>query len=619
LSRVGRVRAAELGANVSGRAGASFLVWAPRCASVGVKLLKDGSRIFPMERTDDGYFRAWVDGASAGDLYFYNLDGTEDRPDPASRFQPEGVHGPSCIVDPAAFRWRDKGWKGIPLSRAIFYELHVGTFTPEGTFEAAVAKIPYLKELGVTVVEIMPVAQFPGTRNWGYDGADLYAVQNSYGGPEAFRTLVNACHRAGLAVCLDVVYNHFGPEGNYLHRYGPYFTPKYRTPWGEAINYDDAESDHVRRFVIDNGLRWVTEYHIDALRLDAVHGIFDFGATHILEEMNEKVRERARELGRRVHVIAESDLNDSRLIRPREQGGYGLDAQWSDDFHHAVHVCLTGERTGYYADFRGAPDIAKALRDGFVYDGKYSPFRRRRHGDSVADLDSRRLVVCVQNHDQVGNRALGERLSALTDFRRQKLAAVLLLLSPNTPLVFMGQEYGETRPFLYFIEHGDPSLVRAVREGRMKEFDSFGWSEIPDPGAKRTFAASKLGWPDLALGESGFLWTLHRDLIRMRKRFLRSGRTVLVGSGAQGRWISWRHGPPDDLGLCVVVSLLERVQEIRPPFGGRSFSEVLNTENPRYGGRSRRVETSGKRLRMPPLCAWVGRAAGRAGRRPSSP
>ncbi len=537
-----------------------------------------------MSKDQEGYFYVEVPGDLSGAKYVYVLDGVKERPDPASRFQPEGVHGPSAVVDPGAHSWKDHEWKGLALRDMIFYEVHVGTFSPEGTFQAIIDKIPYLQRLGITCLEIMPVAQFPGGKNWGYDGVGLYAVQNSYGGPDALKKLIDACHLGGIAVCLDVVYNHLGPEGNYLHDFGPYFTPKYHTPWGDAINYDDRLSDPVRRFVIENALFWIREYHVDALRLDAVHGIFDFSATHILRELNEAVQALADDSGRAVHVIAESDLNDSRIIRPEPQGGHGLSAQWSDDFHHAVHSVLTGERQGYYEDFGKIGDIAKAVEDGFVYDGIYSTFRGRRHGNPVRDLDREKLVVCVQNHDQVGNRASGDRLSTLVDFEQQKLAALLLLLSPATPLLFMGQEYGERTPFHYFIDHSDPDLVRAVREGRKREFAHFGWTEIPDPAAEKTFLDSKLRW-DFPEGSPGSrLWILYRDLIRIRSRRLLGSRFCRTRCDAQNRWMALEYAEKGPIRLGILISFAQESRRIPSPFGKGRFSEILHTCRERYGG-----------------------------------
>lgn len=497
----------------------SFWVWAPHASRLELVLFSGREeaerRVLQSER--DGYFSLRVPGLGPGANYAYSVDGSPPLPDPASRYQPEGVHGPSQVVD-LAFPWTDSEWKGMPLEKFIIYELHIGTFTPEGTFDAACERLGYLKELGVTAVEVMPVAQFPGTRNWGYDGAQLFAVQNSYGGPTAFQRFVNACHEHGLAVILDVVYNHLGPEGNYLHQYGPYFTDKYKTPWGPAINYDGRGSDAVRHFVISNSLQWVCDFHVDALRLDAVHGIFDFSAKHILAEVKEAVDEAAARLGRAVYVIAESDLNDVRIIEERGRGGYGLDAQWSDDLHHSIHALLTGERDGYYLDFGSPAHLAKALAKTFVYDGCYSLYRQRRHGSDASQMPGNKFVVCMQNHDQVGNRLLGERISTLVSREAQRLAAALVLCSPYIPLIFMGEEYGEQRPFLYFISHGDEALARAVREGRRREFSAFQWKgEMPDPQAEQTFLASKLNWAALAEERHREHLAFYKRLIELRK------------------------------------------------------------------------------------------------------
>jgi len=590
------------GANLEKDGTVSFVVWAPRCEKIELHLINhDGSRLVEMRKDPLGYFRVRASGVRPGDRYFFRLNGTEDRPDPASRYQPEGVHGPSCVVDSAAFSWTDQAWKGIAFRDLIFYELHIGTFTPEGTFESAIRKLPYLKRLGITCVEIMPIAQFPGSRNWGYDGVGLYAAQNSYGGPEGFKKFVDACHREELAVCLDVVYNHLGPEGNYLHGYGPYFTKKYRTPWGDALNYDDQDCEPVRQFVIENALYWVSEYHVDSLRLDAIHGIFDSSPTHILRDLNERVESLARVLGREIHVIAESDLNDSRVIRPYHEKGYGLAGQWSDDFHHAVHGCLTGERNGYYSDFSGVADIAKALSDGFVYDGRYSAFRQKIHGNPVKDLDPRKLVVCVQNHDQVGNRAWGDRLSTLTDVEREKIAAVLLILSPNTPLLFMGQEYGEKAPFQYFIDHGDPDLVRAVREGRTREFASFGWKEIPAPESEKTFFDSRLTWKDRE-GTHAEIWHLYQTLMTLRKERLGRSRLSGVYFDEEKQWLAFEY----DEGMKVLVSFLDRPQEIVLPFHAGVSREILNTRRWGTCGRVSEIGKDGKTLCLPSRCAWVG-------------
>jgi maltooligosyltrehalose trehalohydrolase len=478
-----------------------------------------------MERDDLGYWRS-VSDAQPGAKYFYRLDGDRERPDPASRFQPEGVHGPSEIVDVQGFRWTDAQWKAPALDETVLYELHVGTFTPEGTFGAVIPHLDRLAELGVTTIEIMPLAQFPGARNWGYDGACPYAVQNTYGGPVQLQNFVNAAHARGLAVALDVVYNHLGPEGNYLGEFGPYFTDHYRTPWGAALNFDGPESDEVRHFFVQNALGWLEHFHLDALRLDAIHGIFDASAFPFLAEVSAAVEALSVRLGRQIHLIAESDQNDARVLRSGEDGGFGMQGVWSDDFHHAVHTLVTGERFGYYADFGEIQHLTKTLKNGWCYAGQYSCYRRRKHGNSPPRTSASRFVVFNQNHDQVGNRAFGERLSQLISFEKLKLAAGITLLSPFTPLLFMGEEYGETAPFQYFTSHGDRELAEAVRRGRRADFKSFEWAEqVPDPQAESTFLASKL---NQALAEDEphrTLRRLYRTLLCFRREH-RLSRTV---------------------------------------------------------------------------------------------
>lgn len=495
-----------------------FTVWAPLRDRVDVKIVSPEVRIVPMEKDERGYWRVEIRNVFSEAQYLYRLDNEQERPDPASRYQPYGVHGPSQVVDHAAFTWEDREWNGVQLLDFILYEIHAGTFTQEGTFDAIIPHLDYLKELGITAIELMPVAQFPRTRNWGYDGVYPYAVQNSYGGPEGLKRLVNACHQKGLAVALDVVYNHLGPEGNYLWEFGPYFTEKYRTPWGDAVNFDGPCSDEVRNYFIGNALYWITDYHIDALRIDAIHGIFDFSAKHFLHELGEEVHGRAKELGRLVYVIPESDQNDVRVINPVENGGYGLDAQWNDDFHHCLHTLLTGERMGYYEDFGKTEHMVKALREGFVYSGQYSKFRKRRHGNSSRDRPPHQFVVFSQNHDQVGNRMLGERLSSLVSFEQLKLAAGVTLLSPYVPLLFMGEEFGETAPFLYFVSHTDAGLVQAVRKGRKEEFAHFGWEgEVPDPAAEATFLNSKIDLERRHYDRHQTLLGFYKSLLRLRK------------------------------------------------------------------------------------------------------
>jgi maltooligosyltrehalose trehalohydrolase len=509
----------NIGTNYTRDGKCEFVVWAPLLKDVTLKLLSPVEQIIPLKKDKKGYWASEVDNVSAETLYLYRLENEKDRPDPASHFQPEGVHGPSQAVDHNSFNWEDDSWEGIPLSDMIIYELHVGTFTSDGTFGGVISQIPELIGLGINAIEIMPVAQFPGERNWGYDGTYPFAVQNSYGGPEGFKRLVNYCHKNGLAVILDVVYNHIGPEGNYLWDYGPYFTDKYKTPWGMAINFDDAFSNEVRNYFIENALHWFKNYHIDALRLDAIHGISDLSAIPFLQELAEKVENLSSVEGRKFYLIAESDLNDSRVIKPRKSGGYGIDAQWCDDFHHSVHTLLTGEKDGYYIDFGRIGHLVKSLREGFVYSGEYSEYRKRNQGNSSKYIPAEQFVVFSQNHDQIGNRMFGERLSNLVSFESLKLAAGIVLFSPYIPLLFMGEEYGEDVPFLYFVSHSDKELIEAVRKGRREEFKSFSWdNEPPDPQSADTFLKSKLSSLKKKNGNHNVLLNFYKFLINLRKK-----------------------------------------------------------------------------------------------------
>ena len=469
----------------------TFRVWAPRCRSIDVVI--EGRKPEALTSREDGLFERTLSGVGAATRYQYRLDGERYRPDPVSRFQPEGVHGPSVVVDAARFPWTDQGFRGHALADLVFYELHVGTFTATGTFEAVIPHLPHLVELGITAIELMPVAEFPGSRNWGYDGVHLFAPQSTYGGPRGLRRLVDAAHGHGLSVFLDVVYNHLGPEGNYLGEYGPYFTDRYRTPWGNAINFDGPDSEGVRRHFVENARSWVRDFHIDGLRLDAIHSIFDASPLHILTEIAAAVRDEGQALDRPAHVAAESHDNDRRIVQPAAAGGLGLDAVWSDDFHHAIHCRLTGEKTGYYCDFAGGRGLARAVAEGFAFQGEHSEHFGRPRGTPSADLGGERFVICLQNHDQVGNRAVGDRLSAIVPFAAVKMAAALMFVTPALPLLFMGEEYGETSPFQYFVSHLDPALVEAVRKGRAEEFRSFGWEgAIPDPSEPATFLRSRL-------------------------------------------------------------------------------------------------------------------------------
>lgn len=496
----------------------TFHVWAPGAQQVETHLL-DSDRYITMQRDRAGYFTCHVDGVMPGARYYYRLDGEKERPDPASRSQPEGVHGPSQVVDPD-FKWGDAGWQPPSLRNSVIYELHVGTFTTEGTFDAIINYLPYLVELGVTTLQIMPVAQFPGARNWGYDGVQLYAPHHDYGGVDGLKRLVNACHQQGLAVLLDVVYNHLGPEGNYLWDYGPYFTDRYHSAWGDSINLDGPQSDPVRRFFMENAVYWLDQFHIDGLRLDAIHALYDTSARPFVSELAAHAQDWAARHNRSVHIIAESHDNDRRLTLSREANGLGLNAQWLDDLHHMIHIILTGEDQGYYLDYQDFSLLPKVLTESFAYTGQYSQVWQRRHGTSARDIPADRFIVSTQTHDQVGNRMLGERLSQLTDFDGLKLAAALMLCSPYVPMLFMGEEYGETAPFLYFISHEDPDLVKAVREGRAKEFAAFKWqAEPPDPHAATTFMRSKLDHRLHWTGDHAVLYALYRELIGLRRQY----------------------------------------------------------------------------------------------------
>ena len=498
----------------------SIEVWAPRAERVD---LDTGDRVLPMRRAErDGWWLAEVLAAMSGtDLeYSFRLDGGPPRPDPRSRRQPHGVHGPSR-TDAAAFPWTDSNWQGRPLRGAVIYELHIGTFTPEGTFDSAIARLDYLVELGIDFVEVMPVAAFNGKHGWGYDGVGLWAVHEPYGGPEALRRFIDACHARELGVLLDVVYNHLGPSGNYLAEFGPYFTDAHVTPWGPAVNLDGAGSDEVRAYLVDNALYWLRENHLDGLRLDAVHALADNRAVHVLEELSIAVDELAERTGRQLHLIAETDRNDPRTVTPRRHGGLGIHAQWSDDFHHALHSALTGERQGYYCDFGELAALAKTLTSVFFHDGSYSTFRGRQHGRPVDPdtLGADRFVVSMQTHDQVGNRAAGDRIGATLSEGLRRVGAALLLTSPCTPQLFMGEEWGAGTPWQYFTDHPEPELAEAVRRGRRAEFAAYGWppDRVPDPQDPDTFARSVLDWSEPEREPHRGLLAWYRDLIALRR------------------------------------------------------------------------------------------------------
>ncbi len=545
----------------------SFEVWAPRASQVEVVLCY---RRVAMDGPDEqGWFRAPV---AASDVdYAFSLDGGAPLPDPRSQWQPYGVHGPSRLVDHGTFAWTDEGWGAPPLAEAVVYELHVGTFSSEGTFDGAIAHLDHLVDLGVTAVEILPVAEFPGRRGWGYDGVALYAPHSAYGGPDGLKRLVDACHDRNLAVVLDVVYNHLGPDGNYLPQFGPYFTDRYSTPWGEAVNYDGPDSDEVRAFVVDNACMWIRDYHLDGLRLDAVHAIVDISAIHVVEEIADAVHRLAADLGRRTWVVAESDLNDPRVVRGPEIGGWGCDAQWSDDFHHALHAVLTGERLGYYSDFGSLAQLAKALVQAYVYDGCRSAHRRRHHGRPPTGLDGSAFFGFLQNHDQVGNRATGERSSALMGTGRVKIAAALVLCSPFVPMLFQGEEWAASTPFQYFTDHGDAELGRAVSEGRRREFAAFGWEpdDVPDPQDLETFYRSRLDWDEVTRSPHAEVLAWYRELLGLRREVpALAGNDfadVEVRWDEAAGWLVLERGP-----LSVVCNLSDAEQAVPMRDGGES-------------------------------------------------
>jgi len=603
-----------LGAAYLGNDTCRFTVWAPRILRVELVLQSPRHQTIPLQRLPHGYHEATVTGVPPGSLYLYRLDGQRQRPDPASRFQPQGVHGPSQVVEPA-FPWQDQDWTGGPaLQDLVIYELHSGTFTPQGTLDAIIPHLEELKDLGVNALELMPLAQCPGNRNWGYDGVNLFAVQNNYGGPWALKRLVDACHQRGLSVLLDVVYNHLGPEGNYLGEFAPYFTEQYRNPWGPSFNFDGRHSDEVRRFFLANALFWLEECHLDGLRLDAIDYIKDFSARPFLQELAEQTRAVASRLGRRFLLIGESDRNDVRVFRSVEQGGLGLDAQWSDDFHNSLHALLTGEKAGYYQDFGRTEQLARALADGFVYTGEYSASRGRRHGGPTRGESGYRLVVCCQNHDQVGNRPGGDRLSQLISFEAQKLAAATLLLSPFVPLLFMGEEYGEPAPFPFFVNFGHPGMLDGVRRGRQTEFNTHGWrGEMLDPADERTFTRARLRHELKHQGPHRILWEFHRQLLQMRRHLAERGLLAIdrqrVTCRDEQRLLAWhRWGADEEVLFVCNYGIYPSSMTVEVPAG--DWIKTLDSAQPRWQGPGSPlpdVATSDGRLilRVPPQSAVV--------------
>ncbi len=536
----------------------TITVWAPLATSVEVVTTtgatSDGAGA-ATRRPLTRYVDHWSIDLPVGSDYLLSVDGGEPRPDPRSGRQPFGVHGPSQVWDATAFAWTDQGWPGREVLGGVFYELHVGTFTPGGTLDAAIERLDHLVDLGVDTVELMPVVPFPGERGWGYDGVSWYAVHEAYGGPEALQRFVDAAHGRGLAVCLDVVHNHFGPAGNYVAEFGPYYTTKHQTPWGAAINLDDAHAEGVRAFIVDNATRWLRDFHLDALRLDAVHALVDDSPRHILAEMADAVADLESELGRPLTLIAESDLNDVAMITPTAEGGRGMDGQWADDVHHALHSWLTGETFGYYVDFGSPATLAHAFEHVFVHDGGHSTFRDRPWGSPVPDdIDRSRFVTFTQNHDQVGNRGLGDRPDERLSPGAVAGGAALLVLGPFTPMLFQGQEWGTRTPFRFFCDH-DAELGSLISSGRLREFAEHGWAAlygpdapIPDPQDPATFAASTLDWDEPAQPDHGALLEWYRSLIRTRREFLAEPGLPVATRHADD-WFALTHGP-----LTVVVA-----------------------------------------------------------------
>lgn len=582
----------------------SFTVWAPLRKQVDV-VLKDSRTAHAMVRDELGYWKVNVAGIGNGARYWFRLDSDKLLPDPASRSQPDSVHGASAVVEDS-YPWTDNGWEGLPMAEMVLYELHVGTFTPSRNFDGVISKLSYLKQLGVNAIELMPVGQFPGTRNWGYDGVFPFAVQHSYGGPLGLKKLVDAAHRSGISVILDVVYNHLGPEGNYLDEYGPYFTDKYKTGWGKAINFDDAWCDGVRNFYVQNALMWLDEFHIDGLRLDAVHAIWDFSARHFLQVLAEEVRALERRLGRRKLLIAEFDLNNPRYIQPKEIGGYGLDGQWIDEFHHALHVLLTNEIDGYYEDFGTTDHLVRAFRDGYVYTGQFSVHRKKYFGALPDRTTCDQFVVFAQNHDQVGNRMRGDRLSTSLSKGALKLAAATYLLSPYVPLIFMGEEYGEQRPFQYFVDHSDKELIEAVRKGRREEFARFHWKgEAPDPQSAETFKQSMLSWDVERNSDARELFAFYQFVIHFRNTHpaMRGNTRESINVTSAGQVVSVER-THDGESILVVLHFGKESKQYTLS-NDRSVRVLFDSTVPIDAVAGRKAVDAGSSVELAPLSATV--------------
>src|SRR5215207_1372312 len=574
-----------LGANIDEKGKTLVKLWSPLADKA--ELIVNEEKKIALTKKEFGYWQIISDDIKAGDRYKFILNNENYFPDPASLSQPGGVHGPSEVIDLKDFKWTDEGWNNLSLHEYILYELHTGVFTLQGTFAGIEEKLDYLKDLGINAIEIMPVAQFPGDRNWGYDGVFPFAVQNSYGGARGLQQLVNTCHQKGFAVILDVVYNHLGPEGNYLGAYGPYFTEKYKTPWGGALNFDDAYCDGVREYFIENALMWFRDFHIDALRLDAVHAIKDFSPVHILREIKQHVNELMQQTGRTHYLIVELDLNDTRFINPLEKEGYGMDAQWIDEFHHALRLTAGGEQQGYYSDFTGIEHLAKAYKDAYVYDGQYSEHRKKNFGVK-ANNPGQQFIVFSQNHDQVGNRMLGERTSRLASFEMQKLLAGAVMVSPYVPMLFMGEEWSEPHPFLYFVSHTDPELAEAVRKGRKEEFAAFHiQGEAPDPLAEATFRQSKLQWELLQHEPHNAMHRYYKALIWLKKNnpvLSKPDRRQLHVNNSKDHQTLTLHRWQENEHVICMMNFSKKEQSAMLPSYAQQWHKILDSAAPEWSG-----------------------------------
>lgn len=596
-----------------------FTVWAPEKNKMVLQIVGE-EKEYEMQKDNEGYFSIEID-ATPGTRYLYKIDRAEKGlPDPASKYQPEGVHGPSEVIDQDGFTWNDKNWKPPAFDDLILYELHIGTFTSEGTFESAIEKLDLLSEVGINAIEIMPVAQFPGDRNWGYDGVYPYAVQNSYGGPQGLKKLVDACHQKGIAVILDVVYNHQGPEGNYLEQFAPYFTDHYKTAWGKAINYDGDWSDGAREFYSENALYWLRDFHFDGLRFDAVHAVYDYGAVHFWELTHRKIAELEAKNFRPYYTIAESDLNAPRVIDPLEKNGYGFTAQWLDDFHHAVYVLMDPNGKDRYYDFGSMQQLSKAFCEGYVHSGEFVKFRKRKYGKSSAGIPGNKFVAFINNHDQSGNRIDGARLCTQIDTESSKLATAMLLLAPYVPMLFMGEEYGDESPFFYFISHSDEELIKAVQEGRKEEFKAFLKSEdevFPDPQSEDIFKQSKLKWHLRNEGRHQLLLQWHKELIGLRKKHpaLRNySRDCIRAETLQEKGlIIHRNDPSGKKELLVLFNVSDEELVYFLPGNNGSWKKILDSTEARWHTENTSTKSddfplvmqAGEQVKMPAKAAIV--------------